>query len=199
MNCGTLPQLEDRLLLLSEPQGAQGAQERQRRGPRRRSSPGGARQGQFCAPRGARRPSRVGQESWKKPGLEPGPSPPRPPRRGLRSLPSSPRRVGRGASTKTPTSERARAHPANSWPRPGPQGGIGQGTLGGRGQARMGRASDPGRRARGWGGGAGGGGRELLPLLGRPEWPKKEFLKIGRNSSEEVGGRKGKRNTPPHP
>ena len=43
MNCGTLPQLEDRLLLLSEPQGVQGAQERQRRGPRRRSSPGGER------------------------------------------------------------------------------------------------------------------------------------------------------------
>lgn len=66
------------------------------------------------------------------------------------------------------------------------------------GQARMGRASDPGRRARGWRGGAGGGGRELLPLPGRPEWPKKEFLKIGRNSSEEVGSRKGTRNTPPH-
>lgn len=86
--------------------------------------------------------------------------------RGLRSAPSSPRRAGRGASTKTPTSERARAHPANSWPRPGPRGGSG------RGQARMGRASDTG-----FGGRCGGRRPGVTLVPGTPRMAEKRVSK----------------------
>lgn len=92
---------------------------------------GELRQQQLRAPRGAHSPSQGGG-AGRSPGLapEPRPSPPEASRRSLRSPPSSPRRAGRGTSTKTPTSERARAHPANSWPRPGPRSESGQQTLG---------------------------------------------------------------------
>lgn len=136
---------------------------------------------------GSRQPQ-PGRESRKEPGpgLEPGSGPPRPPRRGLRSAPlppSSPRRAGRGASTKTSTSERARAHPANSWPRPGPRGGSSQGTPGGRGQARVGLASDTG-----FGGRCGGRGTGVTHAPGTYRIAEKRVSK-NRQQPSRRGGR----------
>lgn len=111
-------------------------------------------------------------------------SPARPP---LRSPPSPPRRAGRGASTKTPTSKQARAHPANSWPRPGPRGGSGQGTPGGRGQARVGRASDTG-----FGGRCGGRGTGVTPAPGTPRMAEKRVSKNRQQPSQR--GERPKRN-----
>lgn len=68
------------------------------RGARARAERG---QQQFCAPRGAHSPSPGGRAA-RSPGqaLEPRPGPPEASRRSLRSPPSSPRRAGRGTSTK---------------------------------------------------------------------------------------------------
>lgn len=190
------PQLAG-LWFLSEPEvcnvprtGRSGGQNAQALEERSRSSL--ARLGELADPARAGKP-----EEARGPAQSQGLPCPRPPRRGLRSLPSSPRRAGRGASTKDSNFRAARAHPANSWPRRGPREGGGQ-RAPGRPKAGAGGPGPP-TQVGGPGGGRGGGGLELLGLPGLLERPKKEFLKIGSGSSEEVDDGTGTRNNPPHP
>lgn len=118
---------------------------------------------------------------------------------GAASAPHPPPLAGRGGARaqKTPTSERARAHPANSWPRPGPREESGQETPG-----RPGAGADgPGRRPSAAGGmrfggrGRGEGAGTYSGSRDSPNGRQKELLKIGSGPREEVGDQKGTRNT----
>lgn len=152
----------------------------QARGTRGRAS--SARLGEPAAPAREGEPegARAGARARVGPAQA---SPARPPLRSAPLPPSSPRRAGRGASTKTSTSERARAHPANSWPRPGPRGGSSQGTPGGRGQARVGLASDTG-----FGGRCGGRGTGVTHAPGTYRIAEKRVSK-NRQQPSRRGGR----------
>lgn len=156
------------------------------------------RKDQFGAPQGTQRagPIRKPEETrGPNPGQSQAPARPRPPRRNLRSLPSSPRRAGRGASTKD-SNFRAGTGPPPT-PGPGPAGRSRascerQAARGGRGWPRAGA---PGRRA--WEGARREGGRELLRLAGLPARPKE---RVSKNRQRPAGGgeeRKGTRNSPP--
>lgn len=176
VKCRTLPQLEGLLWILSKPkvckeprtrksEGRGGAQARGERG---RTS--FARHREPADPDRERKP-----EEARGRGQSRGPASPGPPQRGLSFPLPSPRRAGRGAARaqKTPTSQRAQAHPANSWPRPGPRGGSGQETPG-----RPGAGADgPGRRPRasGPGGGRfGGRGPGVTRAPGTPRMAEKK-------------------------
>lgn len=154
-------------------QGVQRAQDPQKRGPRRRSGPWGARQDQFCAPQVPADPVREGKPEET---LRPGQSQRGTPALGLPGAASAPHppplaRRGGARAQKTPTSERARAHPANSWPRPGPREESGQETPG-----RPGAGADgPGRRPRAAGGMRfGGRGPGLIQAPGTPRMADKK-------------------------
>lgn len=147
--------------------------------------------------------TQTARESQKKPGD--GARVGARPAQGLPSVASaslSPPLAGRGGARhehkrlQLPSGRR----PTPPTPGPGPARGeeVGRKRQGGRERARMGRAGDPGPRARvgevrGEGAGSYSGSRDSKN--GR----KKEFLKIGSGPRNEVGDRKGTRNTPHTP
>lgn len=134
---------------------------------------------QFCAPKGTQRTGRGWEAGSSRGSPDRGqgqaPARPRPPRRNLRSLPSSPRRAGRGASTKD-SNFRAGARPPPT-PGPGPAGRPEASCerRAARGERRWPRAGDPGGGGPGRRGAAQReGGRELRRLPGLPERPEKK-------------------------
>lgn len=129
------------------------------------------------------------EETWgPNPGQSQAPARPRPPRRNLRSLPSSPRRSGRGASTKD-SNFRAGTGPP---PTPGP--GLSDRPEAScecqeaRGERGWPRAGDLGRRA--WEGAQRKGAESYSGSQDSRNGLKKEFLKIGNGPPEEVRNEK---------
>lgn len=99
---------------------------------------------------------------------------------GAASAPLPPPFAGRGGAGREHKRLQLPSGRGPTRPTPGP--GLTRGEeagrkrQGGRERTRMGRAGDPGPRAR-VGIGSGGGGWELLGLTGLPEWPKKRVSK----------------------
>lgn len=152
MKCRTVPQLEGLLLILSKPKVCKKLKTRiseDQEGAQASGERGTTTSVHLWEPANPARERNP--EEFRGRGQSRGPACSGPSRRGLRSPPSSPRQAGRGGARaqKTPTSERAQAHPANSWPKPGPRGGSGQETPGQPGADADGLGRRP--RALGWG------------------------------------------------
>lgn len=201
VKCRTLPQLEGLLWILSKPkvckepgtrksEGRGGAQARGERG--RTTS---ARHREPADPAREKKPeeTRDGDEARA------------PPAQGLpraASVPLIPPPAGRGGARR----EHKRLQlPSGRRPTP-PTPGLGPARgeeadrkrQGGRERARMGRAGDPGPRAR-VGVDSGGGGRELLGLLGLPRIAEERVSKNRQRLARISGRPKRNKEHPPHP